>query len=144
MGYNPNQVYQGGGGVGHPPCSFGHQAAKFGQNFTKLSAYDAIGLPSWLLPSVVMHVHACMHTALHINLCMRLFPPWELFPELVILKNGRNSFKNAQNNLAQSFSSVFGWFLWVCFLHFFDLMQYFSENSFSQFSEFPKLLTFQF
>ena len=49
--------------------SFSHQTGKFGQIFTKLSAYDAIGLPK-LIITICGHACArCMHST-YIHACI--------------------------------------------------------------------------
>ena len=76
-----------------------------------------------------------MH-AQHINLCMHLFPQWILSTELVILNDILKLLSKGKKWLG-SVNQVINFFTFI-------LSSFFSENSFSVFTGFPTLSTFNF
>ena len=89
-----------------------------------------------------MYTHACtVHKFVH-----AYYPAINNIPRIGDFEKTAKTPLKGSKRLGSDNQVIFlGGFGGVCFLHFFDLVKYFfSENGFSSFFEFPKLLTFSF
>ena len=106
------------------PHSF--KLAKLSYPFAKLSGYNNICLPSWLLPSVGKHVHASFST---VNNIFRICH----FEKMAVTPLKKLKWLGSDDQV--SFLGGCGWYVFFTFFIWYSI---FSENSFSWFSEFPK------